>query len=179
MVKIRAKRSKARAPTPTDGKVKQRENPRAIDTIRDKIKPMMIKKIQRPVDENGDPLNPVLPPDLTALTDECLGRLFSEFACMAQYVKLHLAVRIVEVAEAKRSDKIMRARVRLEKTGTVEDKAAKVEVDPRTRKTSMSLLVDEGTETMTAAIMETYLIGRDACSREMSRRQRVYDQVRQ
>jgi hypothetical protein len=127
---------------------------------------------------DGEYLNPVLPTDLTVLDDVAVGRLFSEFACMAIYVKLCLAVRVVETAEVKRSDKIMRARVRLEKEGTVEDKAAQVEIDHRTKSVSRELLLGEGVETLTSALMEAYLIGRDAVSRELSRRQKVYEMTR-
>lgn len=121
------------------------------------------------------PLDPALPSDLTLLTDEKLGRLFSEFACMAQYVTFTLAMRSVEASAKKAREKFTRAKVRMEKTGTVVDKEAKVEVDPRTREAVFDHTVADGTEVLTRAVMEGYLIGRDACSREMTRRQMTRD----
>jgi hypothetical protein len=147
---------------------------RVMDRVRERFDTLRVRTPARPTDSKGEPLNPRLPNDLTTLNDEELGRVFSEFACMCVYVKMHLAVRAVEHAEAKRRDKITRAQVRLTKEGTVEDKAAQVEVDSKTRSSSYELLVVEGTEVMTSALMESFLIGRDAASREMSRRQAAF-----
>lgn len=144
----------------------------------DVLKELDVRTVPRPKEAGGIPLNPVLPSDLTLLDDVELGRLFSEFACMAQYVKLRLAVKAVMFSYAKRGEKIVRAKTRLEKSGTVEDKSAKVEVDPRVREASFQTLVSEGADSLTDAVMECYLIGRDMCNREQTRRQIAYEKQR-
>lgn len=141
-----------------------------FERIDKKFRTLGLRVPPRPVGEDGEPLDPVLPPDLTALSDQQLGRLFSQFACMAQYIQLYLARRGVETAVYKSEEKKLRAKVRLEKSGTSPDKDAKAEVDPRVREMGFHYLVAEGAWTMTDAAMNAFLIGRDATSREMTRR---------
>lgn len=129
-----------------------------------------IPRPQKPSRSDGSLIEPVLPPDLTVLTDEALGRLFSEFALCAQWAQLLLATYAVKTATKKRADKMTRAQVRLEKSGTNQDKEAKVELDPRTSESSYKLLLGEALSSLTDATLQGYLIGRDACSREMTRR---------
>lgn len=141
-----------------------------IDAMRERLKSMRLHSPRRPKKEDGSLLDPSLPADITSINDEHLGRLHGEFAAMCQYAQFQLAMRATEHAIAKRVDRFTRARVRLEKSGTNDDKAAKVEIDSRTRKSGIELLVGEGQERLTQAIFDSYLIGRDLCSREMSRR---------
>lgn len=131
--------------------------------------------VPRPVTTDGSLLNPRLPPDLTVLNDIMLAKLFSEFACMAQYAKLHLARMAVMAAEAKRNEKLVRAKIRLEKSGQVGDRDAKTEIDPKTVEASFNTHVASGTFDLSEAVMEGYLIGRDACSREQTRRQNIFE----
>jgi len=146
----------------------------ALAQVQKQFNQYQVRPPHRPLGDNGKPLNPILPTDLTRLNDVQLGRLQSEFACMAIYAKLHLAVRAIEHAAAKRAERLAKAKIRLEKSGTVDDKNAKVEVDPRVRAASFISLVREGGEVMTTALLESYVIGREACSREQTRRQRVF-----
>lgn len=156
-------------------KVTQQANREAIETkavqeIKQKLDRMQIRLPARPLLESGEPLNPQLPPDLTYLTDTALGKLFSEFCCMAQYAQLQLAVKSVETSVRKRIEKVTRAESRLTKEGTVGEQEAQVDIDPVVREASFHVLVNEGTETMTNAMLQGYMIGRDACSRELTRR---------
>jgi len=129
-----------------------------------------LPRFERPKYADGTLLEPSLPPDLTILTDTQIGKLFSEFAAMAQWSQMRLAVYNVEQATKKRVEKMTRAKVRLEKSGTNQDKDAKVEIDPRTRAAGYEALLGEAIFTMTDAVLQGYLIGRDACSRELTRR---------
>ena len=138
--------------------------------VKERMKLLQLRAPRRPLDAKGEPLDPRLPYDLTALSDVAIGTIHGEFALMAQYATLHLAIIGVESAARKKADKITRAKVRLEKTGTNPDKEAKVEVDPRVRTLGFDVLVGESTYALTEAAMHGYLIGRDAVSREMSRR---------
>lgn len=134
---------------------------------------LQVRVPPRPALKNGQLLEPLLPEDLTVLNDVLLGRLFSEFACMAQYVQLHLAAKSVNTAIKRRIERHIRASVRLEKDGTVEDKTAQVDVDIRSIDISFDLAVAEGVEVMTKGVMDMYVSGRDAISREITRRQMI------
>lgn len=141
-----------------------------LDTMRARLDSMQVRVPRRPKNADGGLLEPRLPTDITALSPEGLGKLYNEFSCMAQYAQFQLALRSVEHAVTKRVDRLTKARVRLEKAGTNDDKAAKVEVDPRSRKSSLEQLTSEGEERLTQAVLDVYLIGKDTCSREMTRR---------
>lgn len=141
-----------------------------LESIKARLREMKVRAPRRPKNEDGSLLEPVLPADITAISDLALGKLHGEFACMAQYAQFQHALRAVEYSVEKRHDKITRAKVRMEKSGTNDDKAAKVEVDSRCRESSLRLLVGEGQERLTEAVLNGYTIGRDLCSREMTRR---------
>lgn len=148
----------------------EREKDQFIDELRVRLQRMKLHVPRRPKDENDEVLDPSMPSDITNLNDTRLGQLHGEFAAMASYVYGQLGLRSVEHAIAKRAERLTRAKVRIEKSGTVEDKAAKTEVDSRTRAVSELLLIAESTEVLTRAVFDGYLVGRDLCSREMTRR---------
>lgn len=142
----------------------------ALSRMYARLEQMQIRLPDRPLGKSGEPLNPQLPYDLTSLNDVKLGQLYSEFCTMAQYAQMHTAITTVEKAIAKQREKFMRAKVRLQKEGTVPDKEAQVEVDSSVRKRVVATLTGEGIETLTQSMLQGYLIGRDAISREMTRR---------
>lgn len=141
-----------------------------IELLRDRLRQMKLRVPRRPRGAHDRPLDPKVPRDITMLNDEQLGRLHGEFAAMVAYVNGQLGLKSVEAAIARRADKITRARVRLTKEGTVDDKAAETEIDPRVVETGELLLVAESVEVMTKAIYDGYVVGRDLCSRELTRR---------
>lgn len=141
-----------------------------IEQMRQRLKLMKVRAIPRPRNRKGDWLNPTLPTDITLVTDEALGRIHSEFACMAQYVQFQLALRAVEHAVSKREERVVRARIRLTKSGTNDDKAAKTEVASETRAASLTAMIGEAEEMLTQSLLDGYVIGKDVSSREMTRR---------
>jgi hypothetical protein len=143
---------------------------RVMGAMKKRLERMRIQLLDRPKDSKGEDLNPVLPSDLTALNDERLGRLYGHFCQMVQYVQLQLAIQGVKRALAERAEKYIRARTWLTKQGTVGDKEAQVEVDTAVQERSLEALVEGASETMKDQIMQSYLIGKDACSREVTRR---------
>jgi hypothetical protein len=147
-----------------------------LDSLKDKLKRMKLRVPERPRTDDGKLIDPRIPADITLLNDEQLGRLHGEFAAMSAYVYGQLGLRSVEHSIQKRIDKVTRAKVRLLKSGTVDDKAAKTEVDSRVKSSGEKLIVAEGAEVLTQAIMDSYLVGRDLCSREMTRRINSYSQ---
>jgi len=152
-------------------KIKKAADP--LKAAKQRLRELRLRAPTRPVNDDGTALNPQLPPDLTALNDVEIGRLHSQFACMAQYAITRLAIMAVETAVAKKEEKFVRAKVRTEKSGTVADKDMKVDLDRRTRSAGHHTLVGESTEGLTRAVLEGFLIGRDATSREMTRRHRT------
>lgn len=131
----------------------------------------------RPSHDGKRLLDPTLPPDITRLTDTQLGTLLGEFSSMAQYVGPRTAMKAMVAASAKRRDKITRSMAHLRQRGTVGDKAALVETDPQVMETSHALLVAESEEAIVAALLESYIIGKEALSRELTRRQKVAENV--
>lgn len=148
----------------------EEEKDQFIAELKERLQKMKLRVPHRPKDESEEYLEPMMPGDITSLTDEGLGKLHGEFAAMVSYVYAQMGLRAVEHAISKRADRLMRARVRLEKSGTVEDKAAKTEVDSRTRAVSELLLVAESTEVLTKSILDGFIVGKELCSREMTRR---------
>lgn len=141
-----------------------------IPEVKRRFERMRLLSKPRPTLADGEPLNPQLPIDLTVIDDENIGRLFSEFCVMAQYATERLAAHTVVRAAAEMREKHERAVSRLNKDGTVDDKAAQVQLDPKVRRWALETLTGEGVEALTKAMLESYLIGRDAVSREMTRR---------
>lgn len=166
-LKVTVKRAQPSPPQEPPRMVEQN----TLQEIRRKFDKMQLRLPARPLSGSGEPLNPQLPADLTVLTDIKLGQLFSEFCCMAQYAQLQLAIKAVETSAKKRLERVVRAQSRLTKEGTVGEQEAQVEIDPSVRDAAFHTLVQEGTESMTNAMLQGYMIGRDACSRELTRRQ--------
>lgn len=143
----------------------------AVEMARARLKAAKLRMMSRPMREDGEPLDPVLPMNITEISGEELGNLFGEFAIMSQYAVQIVAISSVERAARARIDKYTRAVVHLQKSGTIADKAAKVEVDARVRTTGFDLLKGDSTTALTESMLNSFVIGRDCCSREMSRRQ--------
>lgn len=125
---------------------------------------------QRPLDVHGNPLEPQLPRDLTALNDAQLGTLWTQFCAMVQWSKGVLTEKAVEAAELARREKIVRAKVFLLATGNREEKAAKVETHPDVQDVTAALFMAVSVERLAGAVHEGYLVGKEAVSREVTRR---------
>ncbi len=152
-----------------------RDGDEILAALHEQLKEMQVKMPERPLNRQGEPLDPQLPFDLTKLNDERLSKLFGEFCRMAQYAKLHLAMFAVKKAITKRQDKIARAEAQLlTQGGSVKDKAARIELDKNVHRASMNALKADGVEALTEAMFEGYLIGRDCLSREQTRRQHLF-----
>ena len=143
---------------------------RAVEVVRRRFEAMRLRPIARPLDEKGRELNPQLPSDLTSLNNHQLGKLYGQFALMAQYAQFHLAVHSVMRAEDEQKRKVTRAKVKLLKKGRVVDLEPQTEVDPKTREAEHEALISEGVYIMTKSALEGFLLGKEVCSREMTRR---------
>jgi hypothetical protein len=76
----------------------------------------------------------------------------------------------VRRATTKASEKYLRAETRLGRPGTVATVNAQVEVNGRVFDAMTLSLVDENVEMLTQAMLEAFILGKEACSREMTRR---------
>lgn len=141
-----------------------------LDSLKRKYKLLKLQAPRRPKAEGGKKLNPSLPFDITAISDERLGRLHGEFAAMSQYALFWASYAAVKHAIVRREDRLMRARVRMTVTGSQADKSAKVEISSRVQKLARRMLIVEGVEVLAKATLDGYIIGRDATSREITRR---------
>lgn len=136
------------------------------------MKRLNLRTIPRPSTKDGKPIFPTLPNDLTTLDDHQLGRLYTQFAAMASYVQLELAVVAVERAAVKHVERRLRAERRVVSDGTnIPDRDAEVENDSRVREWALEGTKAEALEMMLTSTLQSYLIGRDATSREQTRRQ--------
>ena len=142
----------------------------AIKEVYQFRKSLKIAEPKRPLDTDGARLEPVLPPDLTALSDEELGMLHGQYASMAQYATHHLAVVALRRAVCATVERRLKALARIRGKGKHYEKAAQAEIQEEVQDAVDALLVEENSHTLTEAILQGYLIGRDATSREMTRR---------
>ena len=132
---------------------------------------LRLSKVERPLYEDGEPMSPVLPPDLSAITDEALGSLYTEFCAMAQWVGFQVALSSVVRARLEIVAKRVRSRVYLNQSGNREERAAKADTDPQVTSTEDELLLAQNLEALAFPVLNSYLIGKEATSREITRRQ--------
>lgn len=146
-------------------------SPGVVERARARVHAAGLTAWRRPAGPDGRALEPRLPPDLTALTDQAVGRLWTEFCAFVQFAKGVHALHAVEAAEAARADRLLRARVYLEQDATSrEARAAAAEADPRVAASGEALAVADATRELSYAVYEGANVGREAVSREMTRR---------
>ena len=138
-----------------------------------KLEGLRLRPIDRPVYADGSYLNATLPPDLTILTDEALGALYTEFCAMAQWVGFQYAVAQRTRAQLEVNTKRVRSRSYLSQHGNREEKAARSDIDPVVVAAEDELMVAQDIEGLSYPILNAYLIGKEATSREITRRQGV------
>ena len=107
------------------------EEDERLEALLAKLQSWRIKPVERPVyPETGEDINPVLPSDLTKLTDVELGALYTEFSAMVVWVGyrhgLAATLRIKLETEKNR----MFSRLFLQQSGNREEKKAKADTHP-------------------------------------------------
>lgn len=122
-------------------------------------------------DSSKRTINPRLPEDLTALGDRELGKLAGQMTAMGQWLEEQLALADIEHTAHEAHLEQLKARVRLEVTGTVPDKAAKVEADPRVIAAVNETFLKEATFKLLRAKLRGYDKAYTALSREQTRRE--------
>lgn len=125
----------------------------------------------RPVDEHGEVIDPSLPPDVTLLTGEELGRLHAQMVAMIEWLEWKVAEADSRAATAEAFLEHTKAEVRLRKSGTVSDKAAKTLNDQRVVNAEVSFISFNAKARLLKGRVRGYDKVASALSREMSRRE--------
>lgn len=124
----------------------------------------------RPLEEDGSPMDPRLPPDITRVTDEELFRLYGQFCAMAQWVGFQLGIVQTQKLISEQERERLKSRLWLAETGNREDRKAKVDSNADFQRAENEALVKAALEGMTYPVFNGYLIGKEATSRELTRR---------
>jgi hypothetical protein len=164
-------KSRVVAPTPPKVEAVEPTQEDDFEPLIQRLERLSLSRVSRPVYEDGTPMDPQLPPDLTRLTDDALGSLYTEFCAMAQWVGFQHSVSSVARARLEIAAKRARSRVYLMQSGNREEKAALTDVNPEVRSTEDQLLLAQNLEMLAFPVLNSYLIGKEATSREMTRRQ--------
>lgn len=143
----------------------------AARLVAEQFKSLRMAKPDRPITKDGEILEPRVPHDLTILTDQALGRLYSEFGCMAQYCQASLGWLESQKLLDKRAARLTRSEAKVMHQGRVATLEAHVDLDHKTRTKEDTAVVSEAVATITNAMLASYIIGKDVCSREIARRQ--------
>ncbi len=165
---------KLKPKNPTPARESEKLSPRglAARVLELQRKQHRLDEPTRPVDENGQVYTPSLPPDITKMSNEDLGRLQGQFTAFGNYVRFLLATFDIEKLEADENEKMSAAEERLSSDEEkVRRRADLAIVSPRavsTRKTNrekkaMVLLLKARMEGIEQAVK--------TLSREQTRRQ--------
>jgi hypothetical protein len=144
-----------------------------VKSLVKKLEVLRLRPIDRPTFSDGSPMEAALPPDLTIITDEELGELYTQFCAMAQWVGFQYAVAQRTRAQLEILAKRVRSRSYLSQHGNREEKAARSDIDPVVVSSEDELQVAADIEGLTYPVLNAYLIGKEATSREITRRQGV------
>lgn len=169
-VRVPPPRVSVPAPVVAAGPVLIEEDVR-LEALLAKLASWRIKPVERPVyPDTGEDINPVLPSDLTRLTDTELGALYTEFSAMVVWVGyrhgLAATLRIKLEAEKNR----MFSRLFLQQSGNREEKKAKADTDPGMVEVEDDWILAQTMETLLFPILQGYIAGKEATSREITRR---------
>ena len=167
---IQAPVARITAPVRAAGPVPIEEDVR-LNALLSKLQSWRIKPVERPVyPDTGEDINPVLPADLTRLEDVELGALYTEFSAMVVWVGyrhgLAATLRIKLEAEKNRTF----SRLFLQQTGNREEKKAKADTDPQMVEIEDDWVLAQTMETLLFPILQGYVAGKEATSREVTRR---------
>jgi len=130
---------------------------------------------QRPVNDQNEDINPKLPLDLAASTPDKLGKLLTQFTAMCDYTAYAAALADIDSTVEEHVLETVTARVRLEKSGTVSEKADKTSIDPRVRDAAQKYFERYALFKLTATLLSNYERDLSAVSREITRRGQEWD----
>lgn len=141
--------------------------------VRKRMEQVRMSRWAKPCGPDKIDLDPKLPHDLTAINEHQLGMLWTQFCAMVQWSKMVATDFAVDAAEAKMVDRRLRAKAFLQTKGdgSREERAAMVETEDLVVQSVNHLFYCEALRDLSLAVYEGYLTGKEAISREITRRQ--------
>ena len=146
------------------------KRPKGFSEAETRFQALKLKALDRPLDDEGQVLEPTLPKDLTQIEDSVLGWLFTSFARLSQYSAAHLSRAETETATLKRAFKLKAAEAAIAYNGPRGLMKASLTVNPTLRALEDQILASEALGLLIKGLHSGYLIGHQTCSREMTRR---------
>lgn len=125
---------------------------------------------KRPVDEEGNPLSLSLPRDLAATSSEKLGQLMTQFTSQADFIAVAATEADIELNVAEHVYERIQAMVRLQKEGTVQERADQTMVDPEVKAAAQNYYRAVALSKMTQTLLHACERDLNAISREITRR---------
>lgn len=125
----------------------------------------------QPVDDQGNPLQPQLPSDITKLTNEQLGRLYGEFVAVASYADAHLGLSDIVHVETEYHGDVTEATWGLQADGSNRDERTfATRINHKVRVARETALTKRARKVLLSKLITGYERAINALSREMSRR---------
>lgn len=121
---------------------------------------------------------PRLPDDIDNLEDKELGYYLGIYARWCEYAEYIVAHADVKHALTASTHEFISAKVRLMKTGTVQDKSSKTHIDIRYQESLLGMESEFATLRLTKALLAGYQKIYEALSREITRRQNKIERTR-
>ncbi len=128
-----------------------------------------LRLLKRPLDGEA-PIEPILPADITRLHNKELGKLYGQFCAMASYAHTQAALASIDWTYKMTVARFAKAKFLITATGKVTDKRLAMEADPEFQKYISEEAQAETTATLLQSVYEGYVLGKEATSREISRR---------
>lgn len=124
-----------------------------------------------PLDERGRPMRPELPPDITKLSTDQLGRLYGQFAAVEAYANAHLGMADVAETDWETQHDLVDAQAGLQAEGKNRDERAYVrKLDAEVVKKRQTALAKRARRVFLASLVKGYERSITTISREYSRR---------
>lgn len=125
-----------------------------------------------PLNEDGDPAGSIsMPPDITAISLENLGRLYGQYSSMYGYTAAQVGLADVDAHEAATALGRLKARLTLSVDGkNADERAAKVQLDPVYIEVQDILESARARFVLLQQLLERYKDGKATLSRELTRR---------
>lgn len=142
-----------------------------LGALLSRVASFRMKPVERPLYDDGTDMDPVLPQDLTRLNDQELGALYTEFCAMVQWVGYRHGLAVCLRAKLEIEFRRVKSRSYLQQSGNREEKAARSDIDSAVVAAEDDFLLAQNLESLTYPILQAYLTGKEATSREITRRQ--------
>jgi len=121
--------------------------------------------------KGGEPLDPKLDLHLASTDNETVGRMLVEFTAASEFATYAAAIADIDRTVERNVLEFVESKVRLSKSGTVQRRSDKTNVDPRVVEARARYLEKDAIAAMTEAIQKNYERSLATISREITRRQ--------